>query len=400
MDMKQNKKNIKMPFGYSVSMHAAAILLNLYGFIMILSANMTSTADGTSLMVVVVKEIAFIIISYIAMVWVARKFSFEKFQKYYPILLLSLVVFLGMTLFFPAVNSSKAWIRIGPLTLQPSEFAKVFVILVMASSLADKQRLGAKLKRAWPFMKHPLIVVGGIVAFVLVGQSDLGSAVVLAGIAYIVTLIPSNRSLSRLQRWMFAFLFFGLLAIFYVTTPKGIAMVERLPIPSYMIDRFKISSNPFTDRYAYGYYQIYNGIVALVKGGMFGVGYGKGFIKYSYLPESQNDAILAVIVEEFGAFGFMIILILYATILIQLLKYAFKVKSEKDKMILIGTVAYIMIHFVFNIGGITALIPLTGVPLLFLSAGGSSRMAIMIALGLSQNVISRHRSSKDRKIQQ
>lgn len=396
--MKQNKKKLKMPFGYSVSMHAAVILLNAFGFIMILSANMTSTADGASLMLVVVKEIAFIIISYIAMVLIARNFSFKSFQKHYLMILISLVALLGLTMVFSPVNGSRAWIRLGPLTIQPSEFAKVFVILVMANSLADKQRIGAKIKRAWPFMKHPMIVAGGIIVFVLLPQSDLGSAVVIAGIAYIVTLIPSNRSLSRMQRWMFAFLFFGLLSIFFVTTPKGIAMVDSLPIPSYMINRFKISANPFSDRYAYGYYQIYNGIVALVKGGMFGVGYGKGFIKYSYLPESQNDAILSVIVEELGAFGFIIILILYAVVLFQLLKYAFKVEAEKDKMILVGTVAYIMIHFVFNIGGITALIPLTGVPLLFLSAGGSSRMAIMMAIGLSQNVISRYRSIEDRKI--
>lgn len=394
--MKRRKNNLKMPSGYSIGIHAAVIVLNLFGFLMIISANMTSTADRASLAVVALKEITFIIISYIGMVFIARKFSFKEFQKNY----VKIIVFLGLlllsTLLFPAVNGAKAWIRLGPITIQPSEFAKVIVILIMANSLADKQRLGAKVKKAWPFMKHPILIVGAIIAYVLIAQSDLGSAVVIAGIAYIITLIPSNRSLSRMQKALFFFLFIGLSAIFLVTTPKGIAAIESLPIPSYMIDRFRISANPFSNRYDYGYYQIYNGIVALVKGGILGVGYGKGFIKYSYLPESQNDAILSVVVEEFGIMGFIFILILYGVILYRLLKYAFLVKTEKDKMILVGTVAYIMIHFVFNIGGITALIPLTGVPLLFLSAGGSSRMAIMLAIGLSQNVISRHRSSERR----
>lgn len=398
--MKQKPFSLKMPSGYSIGIHAAVIILNIFGFLMILSANMTSTADRASLAMVALKEITFIIISYLVMVWVARKFSFKAFHKHYGKILLMVGALLGITLLFPAVNGAQAWIRLGPITIQPSEFAKVLVILVMANSIADKQRIGAKLKKAWPLMKHPFIIVSLIVGFVLIPQSDLGSAVVIAGIAYVITLVPSNRSLNKMQRILFLLLFVGLLSIFFVTTPKGITMVDRLPIPDYMIDRFKISANPFSNRYDYGYYQIYNGIVALVKGGIFGVGYGKGFIKYSYLPESQNDAILSVVVEEFGMVGFLIILILYGAILYRLLKYAFLVISEKDKMILVGTVAYIMIHFVFNIGGITALIPLTGVPLLFLSAGGSSRLAIMMAIGLSQNVISRHRSNERRKANQ
>lgn len=382
---------VKMPAGYSMLIHGAVIMLNLFGFLMILSANMTSTANRASLAVVAVKEIGYIIISYYIMVMCARYFSFKKFHDNYFIILLVMIASLLLTLAFPEVNGSQAWIRIGGITIQPSEFAKVFVILVMANSLADKPRLGAKLKRAWPLVKPPLFVVGGVVGIVLIAQSDLGSAVVIAGIAYIISLIPSNSALNRTQKIMFGLLFVGLLSLYFVTTPKGVAMIENLPIPSYMIQRFKISSNPFINRYDFGYYQIFNGIVALVKGGLIGVGYGKGFIKYSYLPESQNDAILAVVVEELGMIGFLVILILYAIVLIRLLRLSFSVKTERDKMILVGTVTYIMIHFVFNIGGITALIPLTGVPLLFVSAGGSSRMAIMMAIGLSQNVISRHR---------
>lgn len=388
--------NLKMPSGYSKTMHAAVIFINIFGFFMILSANMTSTADSASLSKVVIKEIGFIVASYYIMVQVARHFSFKLFQEKYFHFLFIMIVMLASTMLFGSVRGARAWIRLGPITIQPSEFAKVFIILLMANAIGDKQRIGQKIKKPWPLMKHPLIITLFIVFFVTIPQSDLGSAVVIAGIAYIVTLVPSNSALSKMQKILFGFLFVGLIMMFLVTTPKGVAMIEKLSIPSYMINRFKISSNPFTNRYDNGYYQIFNGIVALVKGGMFGVGYGKGFIKYSYLPESENDAILAVVIEELGMIGFLIILILYGIMIYQLIKYAFLVKSEKDKMILIGTLSYIMIHFVFNIGGITAFIPLTGVPLLFISAGGSSRMAIMMAIGLSQNVISRHRMSQRR----
>lgn len=383
-----------MPKGYSKSMHAAIISLNLFGFLMILSANMTAGTNTTDLVKIAVKEVGFIVVSYFMMVQAARRFSFQKVEKYFipgtAMILLALIA----TLFFGDARGAKAWIRLGPITIQPSEFAKIYVILLFAYFLADRKSLKPGWRNLWRFINVPLIISAIIGFIVVILQSDLGSGVVVLGIAYITMLIPSNPVLSRMQKIMFALMFIGFILLFALTTTPGIRFVEKLNIPPYMIERFKISSNPFTDRYGFGYYQIFNGLVALVKGGLLGVGYGQGFIKYSYLPESQNDAILSVIVEELGMIGYSLVLIGYGVILYQLVKYAFKVRKEKDKMVLIGAISYIMIHFVFNIGGITALIPLTGVPLLLISAGGSSRMAIMITLGLAQNVIARHRNQK------
>ncbi|CAM3658366.1 FtsW/RodA/SpoVE family cell cycle protein [Erysipelothrix urinaevulpis] len=387
-----------MPKGYDKGIHAAIIFLNLFGLLMILSANMTSIATRKSLTIIFVKEIAFIVASYYIMVQAARNFSFKAFGKHYMKILIGIMGLLFLTMAFPSVRGARAWIRIGKITIQPSEFAKVFVILLMAYFLGDKQKVSTKVKSMWKLAKTPIVIVLIIVGFVTIAQKDLGSAVVIAGITYVVMLVPSNLAMSKAQRVMFTLLVIGLILMFWVTTPKGVAMIDKLPIPSYMIDRFRISANPFTNRYDNGYYQIFNGIVAFVKGGLLGVGYGKGFIKYSYLPEAENDAILAVVIEELGMIGFSFLLILYGIVIYRLLKMAFKVKFEKEKMVLVGTVAYIMIHFVFNVGGITALIPLTGVPLLFISAGGSSRMAIMLAIGLSQSVISRHKALEQKKV--
>lgn len=380
-----------------MSMHASLILLNLFGFLMILSANMTSGTSKDDLLRVAIKESMFLVVSYIAMVFVARRFSFRKLKKYYWYLLGGLILSLMATLLFPSVNGAKAWIRLGGITIQPAEFMKVFIMLVVAQSLGDKPPLKANKENFRRMMLHPLLIIFVVAALVVVAQSDLGTGVVILGIAYMTMLIPNNPVLSRLQKLMIVFVFIGLVLVFVLTTPRGVAFVEKMNIPAYMIDRFKISSNPFTNRYDFGYYQIFNGIVALVKGGMWGVGYGQGFIKYSYLPESQNDAILAVVVEELGMVGFSFIMVLYGVLVYQLMKYTFRVKSEKDRMILVGTLSYLVIHFVFNVGGITAFIPLTGVPLLLISAGGSSRMAVMMAFGLAQNVIARHRTTERKK---
>lgn len=395
----QRKKrfSLAMPSGYSMSMHAALILLNLFGFLMILSANMTSGTSRDDLLVVALKETMFIVVSYIAMVFVARRFSFRKLAKYYWHLLIALMLALVATLAFPEVNGAKAWIRLGGVTVQPAEFMKVFMILIVAQSFGDKRPMEANKENFIRIITHPFIIIALVAFLVVIAQSDLGTGVVILGIAYMTMLIPDNPVLERMQKIMTVLIFVGLFLVFFLTTPTGVAFVESMNIPPYMIDRFKISSNPFTNRYDFGYYQIFNGIVALVKGGFWGVGYGQGFIKYSYLPESQNDAILAVIVEELGMIGFLFLMFLYGVLVYQLIKYAFRVKTEKDRIILVGTLSYLIIHFVFNVGGITAFIPLTGVPLLLISAGGSSRMSIMLAFGLSQNVIARHRSLMKKK---
>ncbi|WP_323610842.1 FtsW/RodA/SpoVE family cell cycle protein [Erysipelothrix enhydrae] len=385
--MKKRKISLKMPMGYNRPIHAAALILNIFGVLMVISGSMTSGSTPKSLVLVGVKELVFVIVSYIMMVMVARRFSLNYFRKNYAKILLLMVGMLGLTLVFPAINGAKAWINLKIMTIQPSEFAKIFGILTIATFLADRNKRTSA--STFDMVKKPFFIIIAIFVFVVKAQHDLGSAVVIIGVAYICVLIPSHDKLTRLQKGMFILAGVGIIGLIFLDSSFGISLIEKLNIPPYMIGRFKTSSNPFLDRYGSGY-QIFNGMVAMFKGGLFGMGYGNSLIKYGYLPEAHTDFILAVTIEELGMIGFSVILIGYGTMLFQLVKYSFKVKKESDKVILMGTVAYIMIHFIFNIGGITALIPLTGVPLLFISKGGSSRMAIMIAIGLTQNVISRY----------
>ena len=130
-----------------------------------------------------------------------------------------------------------------------------------------------------------------------------------------------------------------------------------------------------------------------------GKGFGNSLNKYGYIPEAQTDFILSIVVEEFGILGFTVIFIFYSMIFVKLIQFALKASKEFDKIVLIGTLSYIVVHFIFNVGGLTALLPLTGVPLLFLSAGGSSRMAIMLAIGISQSIIVRIRRTEMRNKQ-
>lgn len=381
----------KMPKGFNVPIQASVLMLMLLGILMVTSANMSTryNSSASTLLFSGGKEFGFCIIGYFLMVNFAVKFDIKKFRKYFHLILFLLIVSLLITRvpgIGGGVNGAYAWIRLGPMTLQPSEFAKVFVILMIALYLGDKYK--RRIDNPWQLWQYPLAIIIIIAGIITVYQNDFGSAIVLLGISYVCFLIPDHKKTYKVQKWLIGLLALGLFMMWFVSSETGLQIVEKI-FGGYQLRRFHSAADPFENRFGSSY-QIYHSLVAFVRGGITGVGYGNGFIKLSYLPEAATDGILAVIVEELGMIGFGFVLLCYAIIIGQLTKYALKVKSEKDKIILYGTVTYLTIHYIFNIGGITGFIPLTGVPLLFLSAGGSSKLAILILIGICQNVISRH----------
>lgn len=390
--MIKNRFSLKMPKGYSKSIHASVLILNLFGLMMIISATATvNSLEVSRLVLVIIKEVIFIVASYFLMVNIARRFSLAKLKRYYPLILYGTIAMLLAALFWGPVNGARAWIRFGPfLTLQPSEFAKVTIILVLAHSLGEREHSNEDLSS---LILHPVVMILLMGLIVLIPQGDLGSAMIMMLIALLTSLVFANKKIQKLQTFLLSMFVLYILIIVAVSNEGIINFFDRLPLPDkmhYMVDRVRTSANPFLDRYNSGA-QIFNGLAAFVSGGFFGVGYGKGFLKFSFIFAAESDSILAIIIEELGiVFGFMPIVILYSIIFYQLIKYTFLVKLEKDKAILVGTLSYFFIHFLLNVGGVSGAIPLTGIPLLFISAGGSSRLAVMNAIGLSQNVIARY----------
>ena len=389
--------SLKMPKGYSLGIHISVLALNLFGFLMVLSANMGIDADSKKLLFVSVKEIIFIITSYFIMTAASRMFRPKWFKDNFHFLLIGMFVLLLLPLAFGDVNGARAWIRLGGFTIQPSEFAKVFIILTIALFFGD---VPAKKNLTWfDYVKKPLTYVGAMFIIIAILQSDFGSAVIFLFISFFSFIIVKNPKLNRFQMVLFALFLFGIGIIIFADTPKGIAFFTKMPfIQPYMLKRFQTSANPLFNRTDAGF-QVFNGLVALMQGGFMGKGFGNSLNKYGYIPEAQTDFILSIVVEEFGILGFTVIFIFYSMIFVKLIQFALKASKEFDKIVLIGTLSYIVVHFIFNVGGLTALLPLTGVPLLFLSAGGSSRMAIMLAIGISQSIIVRIRRTEMRNKQ-
>lgn len=375
-----------MPQGYSRAIHISVIILNLFGLIMILSASMNLSASSNNLVFTVAKEFGFVIASYYLMTQFAKHFKMSFFKKHFFPLLILTTGALIITRFFGEINGAYAWIRLGPVSIQPSEFAKVFTILMLAAFLGDRKASNNRTLK--DYIGFPSLVILLFVGIIVVIQKDFGSAVVLLGISFVSYLIPQNKSLSRMQFWFGLAFAGGMVVLVLLNNPAVHEFLHKTPLPTYMIKRFESSANPLIDKTGDSW-QIFNGLVAFVQGGLFGKGFGNSVNKYGYIPEAHSDYILAIIVEELGMIGFLIVFIAFAVIIYVLFKIALRVRLESNKMILVGIASYIIIHFIFNVGGVTALIPLTGVPLLLISSGGSSRVAIMIAIGIAQSIISK-----------
>ena len=386
-----NLIKFKMPKKYDRMIHLSVIVLILLGTLMIISTSVGETYESKLVVIkTIVKQFLFISVAYFAMINVANYFSFEKILKLIKPIGVVIAVSMFVCLAFHGAVGAKSWIYlsipfIGQMSIQPSEFYKVFMILCMACYVEVSRRRNWDW---WTIIRKPVgWYAVGIIALVL--QHDLGSLIVLSLICAVCLLIPSHPNLQKVQKYMTYLLLIGGTSVVFLASDLGIAILEKLPIlEDYQIKRFTMAANPFTDEYNHGV-QLINSLYAFASGGLYGLGIGQSIQKMQYLPEALTDYILAITVEELGILGFIIVLVCYGMIIYRLFIYALTSKREGYKIIYIGVSLYMFIHFVFNVGGVTGLIPLTGIPLLFISSGASSLVSICSGVGICQALAAR-----------
>lgn len=388
MRTKKPRISFHMPKGFDLTIQICTLVLAVFGSIMVVSASMTITSTSTDLLLVGAKQIFYILIGYAGMLFLARYFSFSFVKRHIIGLVIVTFILLTLTLFFPEVNGAKAWIRIPfPLiefTIQPAEFAKIIALLMFAVYLGDLPKSISQ--KPGEIVGPPLYVLLAMFFLMVFLQKDLGTAVVFFAICFFVFFLPSHRKLVMWQRAAMISFLFGAVFIAFILSDPGIALLKSLDAGGYQIQRFLAAYNPFEIAQEGGY-QIISSLVAFVKGNWMGVGLGRSLQKYGYLPAARTDFILAIVAEETGMVGVSVILLLYAFLIYRLFKGAIRATDDKSRMTLTGIALYLLLHFILNVGGVTALIPLTGVPLLFISQGGSSTMAIFFAIGIAQNIL-------------
>ena len=367
----------------------AVLILVIYSSIMVASAAMGEGAGDTGVVTrTLQRQGVFALFGIIGMAIASRTDWLFKCHMRVFYLMYGIVVFLLMICrLWTATYGAYGWIRIGSISIQPSEFAKVFMIIFAARLFKiDRHELNLKYAKIY--------IICSLVLFVIILglQKDLGSAVVLLGMCFIMLLIVPYKELNKIRKIMLALIAFVIVGVVIIFLPGVNSFLEEHS-SSYQIGRFLAANNPFKYQYDVGYHLIM-GLVSFATGGWFGVGYGQSIHKYMNFPNPTTDFILPVIVEEMGIVGgFLPIMALYAIIFFKLVRYSIKANEMTGKIILSGTFAYFFIHFVLNIGGVSGLIPLTGVPLLFVSSGGSSLVASMTAIGFCEEEIIKYRRS-------
>jgi cell division protein FtsW len=229
----------------------------------------------------------------------------------------------------------------------------------------------------------PAAVVGAGAAICIVIQKDLGSALILFAMGLTTFASAPNKWFKRYKHILKMALGVCLVAVAVVVATKAYRI-----LPSHQAARFASWLEPTNSNYIYGSsYQVVNGLVGYTNGGLIGRGFNNSVMKYGYIPEAQNDYISAIITEEYGLVGIMFIILLYGVIIFRLIRYAFKIKDGQQKMTLVGIASYFFLHLFVNLGGVSGLIPMTGVPLLLVSAGGTSTIMALISIGMAQRII-------------
>ena len=278
-----------------------------------------------------------------------------------PGYLLSILLGVAVLLFGEEYNGSKRWLSLGPVSFQPSEFAKVAVIVFLSWLIEKNIKKMGKFKSIVLTMLTILPIVG------LVGASNLSTAIIILGIGAVLIFTASPKYLQFF--WMIAG-GAGFMTIF-------------LALESYRLERIAIWRNP--EKYEKGY-QTLQGLYAIGSGGLFGRGLGNSVQKLGFLPEAQNDMIFSIICEELGMVGAGILIGVFLILIWRFFVIAAKAEDLTGALIATGAMAHMMIQIILNIAVVTNSIPNTGITLPFISYGGTSVVFLLLEMGLVLSV--------------
>lgn len=278
--------------------------------------------------------------------------------------LLSMALSTAVLLFGKEINGSKRWLNLGPLSFQPSEFAKAAVILFLAWQIERTEKDTAGFFFICRTMLTLLPIVG------LVGSNNLSTAIIILGIG-VVLIFVSNPKYAQ-------FLGLGAVGIGFVTV--------FLAAESYRLERLAIWRNP--EKYEKGF-QTIQGLYAIGSGGLFGRGLGSSLQKLGFVPEAQNDMIFSIICEELGLFGAVLLLAVFGLLLWRLCVISLHCRELFGSLICVGIMAHMAIQVILNIAVVTNTIPNTGITLPFVSYGGTSVVFLLGEMGLALSVSSR-----------
>ena len=352
-----------------------SIIMFAFGLIMVLSASSMESymRYGFSPYHYFIRQAIFLGVGIIPFIFIIA-FPTSKYRHLINLAIFIIVGLLfGLTLWGSVAKNAQSWFSIGPFNVQPSELSKIIIIMFLAIYYDNHKD---DLDNQWTLIK-PLLLC--IVIFVLVAiQPDLGTAGIIALLTiFIFYAVPMSKKTRNIYNKIFLG---GILVILSILLVTGGSFLR-----SYQAERLNFT-DPCERYQEESGYQLCNSFIAFKNGGITGQGIGESTQKYLYLPESYTDFIFPIIVEECGLIVGIIILVIYLILLYKIIKIARNATNIHNSLIAYGVFAYIFLHILVNLGGVMGLIPLTGVPLPYLSYGGSYTICLMIAIALVERV--------------
>lgn len=365
--LKDIVKNIDRP------LFLVTLILFVLGLVMVFSAsNVTSYMSGGSPYAYFLRQGLFLIVGFIFCIFLV-KFNTKFYGIVSNFLLVIFTIILVLLLVYgKATNYAVSWFYIGSFGIQPSEFIKVIMIVFMARYYeVHESKLNSWFRAIIP------LLIGVVITFLIMLQPDLGTAIIFAAL---VGLIFLSAPVAKKIKTGIIFLMLGMVvvaALAVIFTGGSILQTRQLSRLNFTrpCDRLLDTGN-----------QVCNGYIAINNGGLTGIGLGNSTQKYLYLPYPYTDFIFAVIVEELGLVVAIGIILAYIFVLYRILKIGRASYTNRGALICYGVAVYIFLHIAVNLMGLFGLMPMTGVPLPFMSYGGGFTLCTMVSLALVQRV--------------
>ncbi len=387
---RKEKKDRKLAFFTKGSMDyiilTVVLIILACGIIMVLSASAPSSlSESGDSYKYFRRQAGAAGIGIVAML-IVSKIDYRIYKKFNWIIYIVVIALLAITAYTPLGTEDKGakrWLNLGFISFQPSELAKTGFIIFFASLLSDIKRAG-NIKKFWKGFVLPMAFLAPIVVIVYKGQNHLSATLLIAAVTCVqmfVVGVPLRHFIIAGVAGVLAFLSYkGIDGYLHPVDPAEAAEKEN-----FRAGRMKVWRDPFSDPTGKGW-QIIQSLYAIASGSLFGLGFGESRQKYLYLPEPHNDFIFAVVAEETGFFGCVIVILLFAIFVWRGIIIAMKSPDTFGSLIAIGITVLIGLQTIVNVAVVTGTIPVTGMPLPFFSYGGTALVVNLATVGILLNI--------------
>jgi len=359
---------------YDYSLLFCIIFLTAFGLVMIYSASSYTAQlkfDNASYFMMRQLKIA---VAGLVMAIVISKMDYHWYARFaVPAYLLSYVLMVVVSLFGKDINGKKRWLKLGPVSFQPTEFVKIALIVLLAAVITQ---MGKKINN-W---KNMAVVMGIAIPIAgIVAANNLSSGIIIVGIAFVMLFVATKK------QWPFYLCGAGVLLVMVTAGPLATVLEKIKLLKPYQLSRIHV----WLDPEAYprdGGYQVLQGLYAIGSGGLVGKGLGESIQKMGFVPEAQNDMIFSIICEELGLFGAVSVILIFLFMIYRFMLIANNAPDLFGALLVVGVMGHIAIQVILNIAVVTNTIPNTGITLPFISYGGTSVLFLMIEMGMVLSV--------------